>query len=240
VLLVKRDGAVAVLETGPERVTNACAGRRPAGLVAARRSRTRSPVGAYFAEMARMEAASVEAFRILGRELMAHRAPERLRRAARRAAADEILHARIARLLARRFGARPAAVRVEAPAVRSLFEIALENAVEGCVHETYAALEASWQATAATDPIVREAMKVIAPDETRHGALAWRVAAWIEPRLSRADRTRVRLARASAAEGLRKRLAREPLPDLVRVAGLPAQERATALVSSLRGSLWAA
>jgi len=70
--------------------------------------------------------------------------------------------------------------------VRSLYEIA----VEGCVRETFGALEATFQAKNANDPQIRRVMRRIAEDETRHAALAWRVAAWIEPRLSDRQRRR--------------------------------------------------
>ena len=49
-------------------------------------------VGRYFAEGAYLEAVSVFAFRRLARELVAHRAPPPLVRAARRAEADEVRH----------------------------------------------------------------------------------------------------------------------------------------------------
>jgi hypothetical protein len=41
--------------------------------------------------------------------------------------------------LARRVGARPRAVQVVRGALRSIEAIALDNAVEGCVRETYGA-----------------------------------------------------------------------------------------------------
>src|SRR6266542_2453442 len=76
-------------------------GRRPPGL---EETNVRADVGAYFEAMAQLEAASVDAFRILRRELAGHRLPRRLDRAMRRAARDEVRHARAARALGRRFG----------------------------------------------------------------------------------------------------------------------------------------
>jgi hypothetical protein len=60
-----------------------------------------------------------------------------------------------------------------APPARSLEELAVENAVEGCVRETYGALTAIWQARTAKDPSVAAAVRRIARDETRHAALSW-------------------------------------------------------------------
>src|SRR5262249_47371854 len=69
---VGRDGSLALLD--PPTSFGCTEGRRPPGLVAARR-RGRSTIGEYFAEAARLEAASVIAFRGLAKELAAHGAP---------------------------------------------------------------------------------------------------------------------------------------------------------------------
>ena len=62
------------------------------------------------------------------------------------AAVEEIDHTRRTALLAQRFGAEPRVPGVEARPLRTRFELALDNAVEGCVRETYGALVATWQA----------------------------------------------------------------------------------------------
>ena len=169
-----------------------CTGRRPEGLAEGR-------LTGQLAEMARLEAASVFAFKRLRDELAAHGAPRRLLRACGRAARDEVRHARTMGALARRRGQRIEAPRVEPARPRSLAAMATENAVEGCVRETYGALVATRDADAHPDPLVRAAMKRIAKDETRHAALSWEIAAWIEPRLDAAARARLRAARRSAA-----------------------------------------
>ena len=58
--------------------------------------------------------------------------------------------------------------RVEALPTRALGVVAIENAVEGCVRETFGALIASWQAEHARDPGIKRLMRSIARDETRH------------------------------------------------------------------------
>src|SRR5262249_18706716 len=126
-------------------------GRIPAGLARPRRRRAASPgvapstLGAYFADAAHLEDASVHAFRRLRRELLAHGAPPRLLRAAERAARDEIRHARLTGRLARRFGGDLCRARVKKLATRPLDEVAIENAVEGCVRETFGAMVATFQ-----------------------------------------------------------------------------------------------
>jgi hypothetical protein len=86
--------------------------------------------------------------------------------------------------LAKRFGEKVDLPVVEPREPRSLFEIARENAVEGCVRETYGAVEAMLLAETEPDPETARALRTIAVDETRHAELAWSIAAWARPLLS--------------------------------------------------------
>ena len=220
------DAGVSLMECVPD-----CTGRRPAGLVGTfdpegRGEGAHPPsrshgllLGEYFAQMARLEAASVDAFRHLRRELVAHRAPRRLIRAAERAARDEVRHARMTHALALRYGANRVVAQVRRQPVRTLEEIAVENAVEGCVREAFGALVAHWQSVAALDRVVRRAMARIASDETRHAALAFQVDAWLGSRLDATARARVQSAKAQAASAL---VLNAPIPSVVRAElGLP-------------------
>ncbi len=218
---------------------NCVSGRRPTGLLRSAH-RSRSDVGGFFAESARLEAASVFAFETLARELRAHGAAAHLIRAAERARADEVRHARVAGAIARRHGAEPEAVVVEQRAVRSLFEIALENMLEGCVRETYGALVALHQSAHAKDARVAAAMRRIARDETRHAALAWDVAAWLDSRLTEEERSKIVDARTEASSTLRGQLTVPVTPELTTIAGLPAARDALAMFDSIAPALWAA
>jgi hypothetical protein len=175
-----------------------CLGRRTAGVDEPRAPDERS-IGEYFATCAYFEAVSVHAFERLAAELAAHGAPARLVRAARRARRDEIRHARATRDIARRFGVEPSSPAPRDLPVRSLFDVARENAVEGCVRETYGAALALVRAARAEDPQVRAAMRSIGRDECRHAQLGWRVEAWASTRLGRAERAAVRRARRIAS-----------------------------------------
>jgi hypothetical protein len=217
---------------------NCIGGRRPQGLAASAPSTSRD-VCAYFEEMSRLEAASVPAFRVLARELRVHGAPRALRRAARRAAGDEIRHARMGRVLAERFGGTYQRPQITPRPLRSVEELALDNATEGCVRETFGAMIATWQARAATDPVVRRIMRRVAVDETRHAALALRVAEWAERRLDVEAQQRVRNARRAAARTVLRELEREPSAELVSVAGVPRRFEAQALARALEDRLWA-
>jgi hypothetical protein len=217
-------------------------GRRPEGFDGASgEPKSGSVLGAYFATVAALEAASIDAFRILKSELEAHRAPKRLVRAAERSAREEVRHTRATRAAARRHGARaeelgmPRMSRPSAP--RSLEAIALENAVEGCVRETFGALTASWQAERAEDPEIRKMMQQIAEDETRHAALSWSVARWADARLTQDERARVAAAMTAAVHVLEWELRSEPAEDLVRSAGLPRASEAKSLLAQMRTAL---
>jgi hypothetical protein len=172
-------------------------GRRPEGLIEPPASRG-GGLGAWLAEAAHLEAASVPAFARLERELAAHGAPERLLAGARRARLDEVRHALQMTDFARASGARVARVEVPALQVRSLEEMALENAVEGCVRETLGAHAAWRRSQVVRDPQLAAALVAIARDERRHGNLAWAVDAWSRPRLDPAARRRVEAARRLA------------------------------------------
>lgn len=210
-------------------------GRRPAGLRRAQRPRA-GAVGTHLARSAWFEAASVHAFVHLARELARHGAPSELTRDAQCAAVDEIRHARTMGALARARGATPPVPEVAAPRRRSIESIATENAVEGLVGETWAALMATWQAAHAPAAI-RDTFARIAIDETGHAALARRVDAWARTRLTKAACRRVDAARRRAVSQL------EPSrgttrPILVRELGLPNAAAAQRLFEQARSVLW--
>ena len=216
-------------------------GRRPSGL----RSPCSAPArqacwASTFARSSHLEAASVVAFERLEARASAksHRAPRSLLRMAARSARDEVRHARVTADLARRFGAEPASARVKRQRARSLEGVARENAVEGCVRETFGAMVATWQAAHASDERVRGCMTKIASDETRHAALAWAVAGWLEPRLSPRARARVAQSRRAAIEELRRDVVAPPDGALVREAGLPDSSNSCRLLDTLRRSIW--
>lgn len=237
-LKVDKSGNITVLSSAVISSSPACVGRRPDGLRAPAGCAATGPVGAFLAEAAHLEAASVTAFRRLRRELRAHGAPARLLRAASRAAGDEIRHARQTAGLARRYNASAASPHVQPGRLRSLEAIALDNAVEGCVRETFGALVGLYQAGAARDPFIARAMSGIAADEVRHAALAWQVARWADRRLSPAARARVRAARLSAIATLRAEVESPVASELTTLAGLPPPAVARQLVEKLAESLW--
>jgi len=125
-------------------------------------------------------------------------------------------------------------------AVRSLEEVAIENAAEGCVRETFGALVGMWQATFAADARVRRAMKGVSRDECRHATLSWEIAQWIEHRLNAHARQRLETARREAIHHLEVELWYEPEMDVVREAGIPSAQAAHRLFEHARAALWLA
>jgi hypothetical protein len=239
VVAVSTSGAFSVLST--VRIRNGdpnCAiGRRPEGLMHARPSA--GGVGGFFAAAARLEAASVVAFERLADELRAHGAPDDLVQDARRAAHDEVRHARATRAMAERFGERCEPPRVEDRPIRDRLAIALENAVEGCVRETFGALVATYQSSRAADPQIASLMEAIAEDETRHAELAWRIALWIDQTLSEEERTRVHAAQQAAAAELRADLHVAHDAEVRDRAGMPDVTDALRMWSGAAQELWA-
>lgn len=192
-----------------------CEGRRPLGHVE-QAGQGDDPEGRTLATLAHLEAAAVDAFVELEALLAAHGAPVDLRGRCRQAAADERVHAAMLTALAARRGARVPAPRTVDRA-HDLLALALSNAVEGCVHETWAALEAALVARQARDPAVRAAFARIARDEAAHAQLSWDLDAWLHGCLSAQSRGR-HSAQWGPVEDARRRA----------LADLPGQARAVA------------
>jgi len=212
-------------------------GRRPDGFVSP--ACAHHGAGAWIARNAMMEAASVTAFARLVRELVRFGAPAELIAEARAAIADELVHAELTAELARTLGGM-----VEPPVITAagepptLEQLALENAVEGQVAETFGALVATCQASTATHPDVRRVFGVLARDESRHAALAHQLGAWFESRLGWRERNNVAAARQRAvaqiiADGIGSALA----PDERAVLGLPDPEMLARGARQLFGEL---
>jgi len=237
VILVRPDGTIEVIqteliETGDP---NCNVGRLPPGLCRPTRRvrRRRHPVGAFFSGIATLEAASVPAFAQLGRELRVHGAPTEMVAAARRAQHDEVRHAQQVRRLAQRYGARPLAPRVSPTAPRRLVDVARDNLAEGCIRETFGALVAHVQARQARDPVVRRALGQIAVDETRHAALSWELAHWLDARMTSAERRQVAHGRAETVERMQAELTGGYAESVHTMAGLPQPDQARRMFTGL-------
>ena len=205
--------------------------------MAVRGAREAGPLGDFFARVATLEWASVTAFERLADDLAHYGAPSELVAEARRSADDERRHTDSMGSLARRFGAPVRAPEFAATDARSLEAVAIENAVEGCVRETYGALVATWQARASQDAGVAAALTDVAADETRHAEFSWALGRWADGVLDEGARARVRAARESAVAELRAELDRAVDPALVSVAGMPDRATGLALFAAMTDAL---
>jgi hypothetical protein len=159
-----------------------------------------------------------------------------LRARALRAADDEVRHADAMTRLAGRFGARVPAPSLSKSRHRSLVEVTLDNALEGCVGETFAALLATFQATRSRDAAVRNALAGIAADESEHAAFSWRLHQWATSRLDASSLERIRKAQR-AHFGRLRRAAADPAPKAGTVLGLPTAAEQRHLLDRLEGAL---
>lgn len=208
-------------------------GRRPEGFAGVVPDRPGTPVADFFVGCAELEGASIAAFQILALELEHHGAPAALIDRARVAARDETRHFKLAARLARRFGAgRVRCPRVTPRPPRQLLAVALENATEGCVAETFSAAVALHQAATAADPQVRATMAAIAEDELQHAQLAWDVHRWAIDRLGLADQALLAIARAEAGRRLLAGAGQPVAAELVLHAGLPDAAQSASLAAA--------
>jgi hypothetical protein len=171
----------------------------------------RQKLAEHWAEMGRMEHASVAAFARFTLDLLSLGAPAELVVASQQALGDEIEHARLCFGLASAYAGRafgPGELSVDGALEARSFETIVMTAIhEACVGETLAALEAEAELARATDPEVRRVLERIARDEARHAELGYRFLRWALDRAEPELRHRF-IAELDAA--LRAELARKP------------------------------
>jgi hypothetical protein len=211
----------------------AVAGRKPfapSGSAAA----ASDAYGNFLSEMAFLEASAVLAFDELASDLERLGAPVDLVARARVAKADEARHAQAMNAHADRAGVKVAQAQAPAHRYASLLELALHNAEEGCVRETYGALVALHQAEKAQDVALRADMQTIAQEEVAHAQWSHDLAAWVEPLLSAAEREQVAAAKQKAFAALSAECKVDPASDLQTKAGLPSAETALRMLMGMK------
>lgn len=194
--------------------------------------------GDFLADAARLEAASIDAFEIVAGELESFGAPAELVLRARRAAREERRHARVVASLAVRRGSSPRPPTEATRRLRDLRAFAIENAVEGCVRETYGAALATFQASRARAADVREAMRAIAEDESSHAELSFAIDAWLATRLDASERRDVATSRAKAVDALASHVETTVARAFDAELGMPARDEARAMLAELRRTVW--
>ena len=157
----------------------------------------------------------------------------------REAALDEVEHARVVQRLAAHFGGEVSPRTIAVSAVRDLETVALENALEGCVAETWGCLVGMHQARHATNARLRRTYRRIAVDEARHAQLSWDIAEWAEQKLDAAALQRISDRRSRAVRELESAVSRETESAADRqVLGLPDPALRRRLFVHVQRSLW--
>jgi hypothetical protein len=187
--------------TEPVELPTLCDGRHPAGIVPGDFTKLRGAAG-YLARMAHFEAASVTAFMHLADELADLDAPLRFVEQARQAAREEVVHAHAVAALAKARGAVAPPPRLKPPPLRTLEEVAADNAAEGCVREAFGALVGFYQSVHAAAPDVRATMTLVAADEISHAAFSFELHRHFVSRLDEPGRERVEQQRECALSEL--------------------------------------
>ncbi|MFK7929419.1 MAG: ferritin-like domain-containing protein [Myxococcota bacterium] len=236
-LSVAADGTLTQLKMLERTVGGGCAGRRPDGLLSNAECLD-DPVAEQLGVLAHLEAAAVVAFERLALDLERIGAPAAFAERAREAAEDEVRHAEQMAAQARARGVEPQPVCAGPhDSSRSLLALAIENAVEGCVRETYGVVDALHRAQSAESPALRLLFSEIAKDEARHAELSWDLHRWMMSRLCIADRQTVLTAMADAHSDLRDELEAQASSRVQQVLGAPGPTAAMAMAESLRSRL---
>ncbi|MBL8606703.1 MAG: hypothetical protein JNL38_05255 [Myxococcales bacterium] len=225
----REDGSVAVTVSCGSEVCGA--GRRPESYSAATVEAT-DATGAMLATIAQLEAGAIRAFDVMLAELDQAGAPAELLARVASARLDEVRHARAVAQAARARGARIGRLQMARPAPRDLVAIAIENAREGCVRETFGALVATVQEERAAADL-RELVGMIARDEIVHAQLSWDVGEWLGSRLTERERAEVDRAIAAAFDELDAELA-GAAPAGHPALGMPGRDEQRALLRALR------
>lgn len=126
------------------------------------------------------EHAAIASFARTTLELLAVGAPADLLLETQRAGMDEVRHAAACFELARALGCAattPGPLPMCTPRSPDLARLARDTFIEGCVGETVSALAAT-RASSEASGATRDVWRLLAADETRHAALAWRTLSW--------------------------------------------------------------
>ena len=174
-------------------------GRRPLGFV--EDVPVDGQLGTHFATCAYLEEASVMAFTELGQQLRRWNAGDVLVQRCERAAADEALHAKVFKQLARGLGARSMRpIYQDGPSDQ--LTVAMHNAAEGCVFATWSALVLGAQALRSTSPALSRLYALLLQDEICHSQLAWDIHDWLMLQLTSTEQDLVLQALREALDHL--------------------------------------
>ena len=145
--------------------------------------------GGYFARLAQEEATAVFAFGELLEHLQDWEAPSSLQDWCGRIIEEEKVHTLMMSGLAHRNGQESAVVQFPEPNRVSMKEMAIHNALTGCIGETWSAVGLCHQAEHA--PKYNGVFRRVAKDETSHAEFSWELHDWLMSKLTEDEQTEV-------------------------------------------------
>ena len=157
--------------------------------------------GGYFARLAQEEATAVFAFGELLEHLENWEAPTSLQDWCSRIIEEEKVHTLMMSGLAHRNGQQSALVQFPEVNRVSMREMAIHNALTGCIGETWSAVELCHQAEHA--PKYNGVFRRISKDETSHAEFSWALHDWLMSQLTEDEQTEV-------IEAMREMLSKPP------------------------------
>ena len=146
------------------------------------RSSNPQDLAGYFASVAQEEAVSVYAFQEMLFFLKERNAPDHLIQACHKAIHEEKEHTAMMTQLAHQHGCTQAAIKIKRGSFSSMFDFAMQNAIAGCIEETWASVLALYRAQ--HTPKYQERFTQIARDEIGHAQLSWHIHQWAMSQLS--------------------------------------------------------
>ncbi|NUP11277.1 MAG: ferritin-like domain-containing protein [Polyangiaceae bacterium] len=161
---------------------------------------------AHWLEIAAMEHASIASFARFALELLTLGAPPGLLVKAQAAMADETRHAQLAYSIALEYGGcalGPGKLEAAvAPMDATVYRVAYGLVRDGCIGETFGAVEGRCLAAVAVTPERRDVLDQIAEDELSHAMLAFEALRWMVATFGDDVRAAARDALAQAREDL--------------------------------------
>lgn len=195
-------------------------------------------LSAFFSREAQLEEAAVERWEGLAEELQALAAPREFVSYCGKASISALCHAKELKLAARRHGVEPTSSQTLPGTTRELHQLAMDNAVQGCVMSTFRAVRLRHQAELARNSEVLRIVADWAADESRHAGFYWEMHRWALSQISPQRGRDIRAAQLGAIRQLRERAAQEPVGDHDDELGLPDSEARAALLDALDQELW--
>src|SRR5690606_36361264 len=116
------------------------------------------------------------------------------------------------------------------------FDLALENAQEGCIREAFGALEMRLQYILVDDPEIAATLQRISADETFHAELSWAIDAWAQQHLTADEQQAVGTAIQQALDTLRSEVASRTAAQ-AQAMNIPNRQRGLAILDAMEEEL---